>query len=157
MKLLQELMTMSGDVNLSQVKWPEREIEEGQTVVGTASDDAKRLWGVLSLMMDEFEKLARQHNKICNGDHRRLPENKREEHDALMSQLKALQIKLDLTRDIFWVTLRLEHPELLSKSCIGIGQNGQVYHEKSRPRAMGIDIISVNLDDLPPGLNHLFD
>lgn len=158
MNLLQELLTQVQAINLQEVQWPQDKIEEGQTVVGLASEDARRLWGFLEELNEQLKALQQEHSEICDGDCDELESQEREQHDQIIKQFHELAVRHGVVKKIFWNTLRLEYLELLVKDCvIGIGIDHQVYWEKPRKRPFAmIETVAFGGGPLPTDLAQLF-
>lgn len=112
-------------------------LEEGQNAVGVMSNDLKRLYSLQSSAVDKannlFHKLREtsaahrelhEKGKVCgedcekyHGELRRLSK----EHDLAVAEHGAL-------KDIFWASVRIEFPELLDKSSVGIAEDFTIYY-----------------------------
>ena len=112
-------------------------LEKGQTAVGVMSDDLKRLYSLHCGAVDKANNLLNKlrengaahrelHEKgtVCGeGCRKYLGEQRRlsKEHDLAVAEHEAL-------KEIFWASVRIEFPELLDKSSLGIAEDFTIYY-----------------------------
>lgn len=122
MNILTQLQSELSTIDPNRVKWPENKLEDGETAIGTASDDVLRIMGLRAKICDELEEIERQHRRICP------PTDKtRERHDELEGRLQLLVNKGKFLNELLWLTIRMEYPQYAHKGTIGLAQNRQIW------------------------------
>jgi hypothetical protein len=138
MKLLPELFTQIQDIDPVDAKLDDpSEVTDDMTVVGTLSDDAKRLWVFLGQTTDRANEVAKQ----ARGE-----ERGSDKYEELYKQIQELKLRHELINRLFWDGLRLEFPELIGKCDVGMAQDFQVYWKTCSCHSgiMGLEIITVS-------------
>ena len=133
MSLFQEILTRSQDVDLNTIEWPKDKIEEDQILVGTISDNAKRIWGLAKILGDRHIFFDEEHHKLCDGNCARncaaMSGDDRERHRGLVERSKAIKAECELVMEVFWTTVYKEFPKIDREQLMRISLNGQVYLE----------------------------
>ncbi len=131
MLFLKKVMGMVSEASLKGVKLPDYELEEGEKVVGTLSDDLKKLYVV---MLGAKEKTKALHDRLEKeiselGDN--IPKGKKK---AIVQEHAMVHLEEDLIESAFWTCVRLEFPEVGSDD-VGLRQDWQVVHIDPKAKA----------------------
>jgi|GEM_PF-4401183 len=122
-------------VVLESVQWTNSEIEDGQTVLGTASDLAVGLKGLRQQLWEHIIDLKREHNDICLAatESAEAMKDKTFIHRSceLSREIAKAQLFYEVLGTLFWDTIREQFKDELEKlsgyETVGIAKDHQVY------------------------------
>ncbi len=113
---------MVSEVSLEGVKSPEDEVGDDETVLGTLSNDLKRLYVV---MLDAKERTRAFHEQLKSKNAKPGSKIAKKEKMALNKEYAAVNLEIKLIHEMFWASVRLEFYDV-SNNGIGLRRDWQI-------------------------------
>ena len=123
MLLLKAILNRMSEVSLKNAKAPEHALEEGEKVVGTMSDDLKRLYIVMDDACEELESVGKKSAawiESFEGEELPKDEDERKKREFLL-----LSNECRTAYTCFWNSLHHEFPETLRED-VAVRKDWQV-------------------------------
>lgn len=112
---------------------PDGPVEEGDHVVGTLSDDLRRLYAVLQLAQRQCQQQVQAALRLRAEllGKQKLTFGEQERVEKLQATLGRQELHYETVKRLFWTSVRMAFPELLDKQSVCIREDWQVCWEES--------------------------